>query len=78
MRELWASWSWKTGLLSKGRGKEGQGPRQKKKSKEEKTESAVVAADEEKDELFAFVCTSAYANIAETSGPKITTWYLCG
>jgi hypothetical protein len=51
---------------SKGGGKEGQGPRQKKKSKEEKTESAVVAADEEKDELFAFVCTSAYANITET------------
>ena len=52
---------------SKGGGKEGQGPRQKKKSKKgEKTETAVVAVDEDKDELFAFVCTSAYANVAES------------
>ena len=51
---------------SKGGGKEGQGPRQKKSKKGERTETAVVAVEEEKDELFAFVCTSAYANIAET------------
>ena len=50
---------------SKGGGKEGQGPRQKKSKKGEKTESAVVAVDEDKDELFAFVCTSAYAIVAE-------------
>ena len=50
---------------SKGGGKEGQGPKQKKAKKEAKTESAVVAVSEEKDELFAFVCTSAYANVAE-------------
>ena len=50
---------------SKGGGKEGQGPKQKKARKGAKTESAVVAVNEEKDELFAFVCTSAYANVAE-------------
>ena len=51
---------------SKGGGKEGQGPKQKKKPKKEgKSETAVVAVDEDKDELFAFACTSAYANIAE-------------
>ena len=50
---------------SKGGGKEGQGPKQKKSKKGEKTETAVVAVNEEKDELFAFVCTSSYANVAE-------------
>ena len=50
---------------SKGGGKEGQGPKQKKAKKEAKTESAVLAVSEEKDELFAFVCTSAYANVTE-------------
>ena len=50
---------------SKGGGKEGQGLRQKKSKKGEKTKSAVVAVDEDKDELFAFVCTSAYANVAK-------------
>ena len=49
---------------SKGGGKEGQGPKQKK-SKNEKSESAVVAVEENNDELFAFVCTSSYANVAE-------------
>lgn len=39
---------------SKGGGKEGQGPRQRKSKKSEKTKSAVVAVDEEKDdEMFA-------------------------
>src|SRR5882762_8113715 len=50
---------------SKGGGKEGQGPKQKKSKKEKKSESAVVAVKENNDELFAFVCTSAYANVAE-------------
>ena len=49
---------------SKGRGKEGQGPKQKKSKKGEKTKTAVVAVSEEKDELFVFICTSAYANVA--------------
>jgi hypothetical protein len=48
---------------SKGGGKEGQGPKQKKKPK--KTESAIVAADDDDKELFAFTCTSDYANVAE-------------
>ena len=48
---------------SKGGGKEGQGPRQKKGKK---TESAIVAATEDNDnELFAFACTSDFANVAE-------------
>ena len=52
---------------AKGGGKEGQGPRQKKKaSKGQKPEMAVVAVGEEKDELFAFVCTSSYANVAKS------------
>lgn len=49
---------------SKGGGKEGQGPRQKKGKK---TETAVVAAaNDEDNELFAFTCTSDFANVAET------------
>jgi hypothetical protein len=45
---------------------EEQGPRQKKKPKKEgEPESAVVTVDEERDELFVFICTSMYANIAE-------------
>ena len=55
----------KADCWSKGGGKEGQGPKQKKSKKEKQSESAVVAVDENNDELFAFVCTSAYANVAE-------------
>lgn len=54
----------KSDCWSKGGGKEGQGPRQKKKSN--KTETAIVASnDEEKEELFAFTSTSNYAMVAE-------------
>ena len=56
----------KPDCFSKGGGKEGQAPWQKKAKKEEKMETAVVAVNEERDELFAFICTSAYANVAET------------
>ena len=49
----------KDDFWSKGGGKEGQGPRQKKKGKT--TETVVVAADNEDNELFAFTCTSDYA-----------------
>ena len=49
---------------SKGSGKEGQGPRQKKKGK--KSEMATVAAtNDEENELFTFTCTSDFANVAE-------------
>ena len=49
---------------AKGGGKEGQGPKQKKKGK--KAEAAVVAAvNDGDDELFAFTCTSDFANVAE-------------
>jgi len=49
---------------SKGGGKEGQGPRQKNKGK--KNETVVVAADDDKEDLFAFTCTSAYVALAES------------
>ena len=56
---------------AKGGGKEGQGPRQKaakavQAAKAAKTETAVVAiAENEKNKMFAFSCTSDYANVAE-------------
>ena len=49
---------------AKGGGKEGQGPGQKKSAKAQK--AVVVIADSDKDELFAFTCTSNYVNVAET------------
>ena len=49
---------------SKGGGKEGQGPRQKKKGK--KSETVVVAAEDDKEDLFAFTCTSDYVAVAES------------
>ena len=54
----------KADCWAKGGGKEGQGPRQKKSKK--KTKAATVAAVDDNDkELFAFTCTSNFANIAE-------------
>ena len=53
----------KADCWAKGGGKEGQGPKQKKGKK---TEAAVVAAtDGDNKELFAFTCTSDFANVAE-------------
>ena len=49
---------------AKGGGKEGQGPGQKKSAKAQK--AVVAVADSEKDKIFAFTCTSDYANITET------------
>ena len=49
---------------AKGGGKEGQGPGKKKSAKAQK--AVVAIADSEKDKLFAFTCTSNYANIAKT------------
>ena len=48
---------------SKGGGKKGQGPRQKKKGKTTKT--IIVAADDKDNELFAFTCISNYAAVAD-------------
>lgn len=57
----------KPDYCSKGGSKEGQGPRQRRRAKkEEEPDSAVVAVDEDKGELFAFICTSAYAHIADS------------
>ena len=60
----------------KGGGKEGQGLRQKKSKKADKSDTAIVAVEEEKDELFAFVCTSDYANIANPPNSEIEAWYM--
>jgi len=48
---------------SKGGGKEGQGPKRKKKNK---TKSVTVAADNDEGDLLAFACISGYPNTAET------------
>ena len=55
---------YKDDCWSKGSGKEGQGPRQKKKGKT--TNTVVVAADNKDNELFAFTCTSGYAAVVDT------------
>ena len=53
----------KADCWAKGGGKEGQGPKQKKGKK---TETAVVAATGgDNKELFAFTCTSDFANVAK-------------
>jgi Reverse transcriptase (RNA-dependent DNA polymerase)/gag-polypeptide of LTR copia-type/GAG-pre-integrase domain len=54
---------------SKGGGKEGQGPRQKKKKSEksdktEKADETAVVANDGDDGLFAFTCTSDYKEVA--------------
>ena len=49
---------------SKGGGKEGQGPRQKKKGK--MTGTIVVVANDEDNELFVFTCTSNYMAVVDT------------
>ena len=55
----------KADCWAKGGGKEGQSPKQKK-GKGKKSEMATVAAvDDNNKELFAFTCTSDFANIAE-------------
>ena len=56
---------------SKGGGKEGQGPQQRQKAKEKESKTAVVTADDEENELFAFTCTSDYVAIVDgLNGPK--------
>ena len=50
---------------SKGGGKEGQGPLQRRKAKAKEPEMAVVAADNNEKELFMFTCTSDYVAVAD-------------
>ena len=53
----------KADCWAKGGGKEGQGPKQKKGKI---TETAIIAAmDSDNEELFAFMCTSDFANVAK-------------
>jgi len=59
---------------AKGGGKEGQAPWKKKKA--EKPETAVVAANGDNEQLFAFTCTSDYAyvtEIARVQKPELQT-----
>ena len=49
----------------KGGGKEGQAPWQTKNSKHKQPEMAVIAVDNEENELFAFTCTSDYMAMAD-------------
>jgi hypothetical protein len=49
----------------KGRGKEGQGPRQNRFGKGKKKEESAAVAEDNDDEFFAFTCTSDYVSIAE-------------
>jgi hypothetical protein len=56
----------KADCWAKGGGKEGQGPKQKKGKSTAKSETATVAAvDDDDKEMFAFTCTSDFANVAE-------------
>jgi len=50
---------------SKGGGKEGQGPRQKKSTKGEKNTESAAVANGDNTELFMFTCTSDYTAVAE-------------
>jgi hypothetical protein len=56
----------KADCWAKGGGKEGQGPRQKKKKsgKSDKADETAVVANEKEDGLFAFMCTSDYVDVA--------------
>jgi hypothetical protein len=59
---------------SKGGGKEGQGPRQKKKGKT--NEAIIVVADDDNSELFTFTCTLDYvalANSLDVPKPRLGT-----
>jgi hypothetical protein len=62
----------KPNCYSKGGGKEGQGPWQKKSRKgEKKTDETAAIAKDEDEELFAFTCTSDYVAAADSIGvPK--------
>ena len=52
---------------SKGGGKEGQGPRQRKSKKgAKKTEESAAVAKNDDEELFAFTCTSDYVALTES------------
>ena len=55
----------KPDCYSKGGGKEGQNPKQKCKAKAKETKNIVVAADDDKNIMFTFTCTSNYVAVAE-------------
>jgi len=56
----------KADCYSKGGGKEGQAPWQKKKGKAKEPETAVIAVEDDENDMFAFTCTSDYAAVAST------------
>jgi GAG-pre-integrase domain len=55
----------KLDCYSKREGKEGQGPRQRLKQKAKKSETVVVATDDNEKEMFAFMCMSDYVAVTE-------------
>ena len=55
----------KADCWAKGGGKEGQGPKQKKEKGKKSKTATVAAVDDDDKELFAFTCTSDFANVAE-------------
>jgi hypothetical protein len=65
----------KPDCYSKGGGKEGQGPRQRKAAKSKESKMAlVVAADNEEKELFVFTCTSNYVDRTKFTNYKLVEW----
>ena len=57
----------KPDCYSKGGGKKGQGPRQRRAAKPKESETAVVVVmNNNKNKLFVFICTSDYVAVADT------------
>ena len=53
--------------FSKGGGKEAEAPWKKKRKKPEMATATVAVANDEENDLFAFTCTSDYADVADSS-----------
>ena len=56
----------KTDCYQKGGNKEGQAPWQQKPDKGKESDTAVVGADDDKNDMFAFTCLSDYADVANS------------
>ena len=59
----------KENCWAKGRGKEGQGPKQRKPKKDETSPQSAAFAEDKltDDDLFAFTCTSGFSAIAQSN-----------
>ena len=56
----------KPDCYQKGGDKEGQAPWQQKADKGKETDTAVVGTDDDDNEMFAFTCSSDYADVASS------------